>query len=390
MEIPVSHTFHLTHDAMRQGTRFVSSCGGTRSGKTYAILQLLWWQAMADTTPTVTSVVSETMPHLKRGAIRDFQSVVGTFWDDSAWNKTDCIYTFPNGSIIEFFSVDSPAKVHGPARDRLFVNEAQNLSYEVIRQLLVRTKGQVIFDYNPTHTFWLNELIEQQKECVTVHSTYLDNLPFLSEEQVAEIERNRTDRNWWRVYGEGLIGQLEGQIYDFEQVDELPQGDYVRSYGMDFGYTHDPSVCVLTLIDTGRKEIWLDELFYKKGMLNADMAAAMAAAGVPQYGTPIYGDAAEPKTIDDLHGYGYNIKPCYKATRKAEQIQLIRGYRLKVTKRSTNTIKELRGYVWAKDKDGRDLNEPIAIQDHAMDAFRYSVFTHLTQGMNNTFDFRMI
>lgn len=377
-EIEVTPVFQKLWNAWEQHPRFISSCGGTRSGKTYAMLQLLWGIASADKKPTITSVVSETMPHLKRGAIRDFQSILGEEFDEKAWNKTDCIYTLPNGSIIEFFSVDSPAKVHGPARDRLAANEAQNIPYEVIRQLLVRTKEIALFDYNPTHSFWLNEKIELEKDCISIHSTYKDN-SFLTKEQVAEIERNKTDANWWRVYGEGKVGQLEGIIYDFEQIDEMPeQGSMVETYGLDFGFTHDPSVLTHCYIHTGKREIYIDEIFYQRGMLNSDMASAMEQNGVNR-NAPIYADAAEPKTIAELATYGYNIFPCYKATRKAEQIQTLRGYKIFVTKRSVNGIKELRGYVWAKDRDGNPTNEPIAFADHFCDSFRYSVFTYLNE-----------
>lgn len=381
--------------------RYLSSCGGTRSGKTYSIMQMLItiaWKEQEENRPaSVNSVVSETYPHLRRGAIRDFQNIMETegIWEEDKWSKTESTYTFGNGTKIEFFSADSPAKVHGAARDRLFINECQNIPYEIARQLFVRTRGQIILDYNPTQSFWLNEKIEPDESCERIHSTYLDN-DFLSKEQIAEIERNRSDANWWRVYGEGKVGQLEGLIYDFEQIDSLPEvGDMVETFGLDFGFTHDPSVLTHCLIHTGRKEIYIDEVFYQRGMLNSDMAAAMEQNEVGRY-APIYADAAEPKTIAELASYGFNILPCYKATRKAEQIQTLRGYRLFVTKRSTNTIRELRGYVWAKDREGNPTNEPIAFADHAMDSFRYAVFTFLNEatgafgfGFGRDYDFTL-
>lgn len=374
--------------------RFVSSCGGTRSGKTFAALQLFRKLALLDESPCITSVVSETLPHLKRGAIRDFQAVMGDEWNDKAWNKTDCIYTFPNGSIIEFFSADSPAKVHGPARDRLFINEAQNVPFEVVRQLLVRTTGLVVFDYNPTSSFWLNDKIERQDNCVTIHSTYLDNCdkktgePFLTPAQIAEIESNKNDKNWWRVYGEGKVGTLDGLIFDFDQIDTLPDIEgKIETYGMDFGFSQDPTTLLHCLIDTGKKEIYVDQCLYRKGMLNADIAQAMDDEGVPKGSIPIYADCAEPKTIEELYGYGWNMLPSYKATRKAEQLQTLRGYRLFVTKRSVETIREMRGYVWAKDKDGNSLNEPIAFNDHAMDALRYGTFLPISEAATAVMSF---
>lgn len=258
-QIPTSKVFVNTFRAWRKTERYVSSCGGTRSGKTFANLQLLLYLASQDETPTITSVVSETIPHLKRGAIRDFQTILGDAFDEGAWNKSDLIYTLPSGSIIEFFSADQPGKVHGPARDRLFLNEVQNISLDIARQLFVRTRGKVLMDYNPTSSFWANEVIESRPNCVCVHSTYEDNVDwrtgksFLTDEQIAEIESNRSDANWWTVYGEGRIGTLEGLIYTFEQIDEMPEAEGLREvWGVDFGFT-----CFQgdTLITTARGDI---------------------------------------------------------------------------------------------------------------------------------------
>lgn len=377
----VSRVFAQLGEAWLKRTRYISLCGGTRSGKTFSVLQLLF--LLANTRRLIISVVSETMPHLKRGAIRDFKELLGTEFDESAWNKTDCVYTFPNGSIIEFFSADSPAKVHGPARDILFLNESQNISYDVARQLFVRTRETILLDYNPTHSFWLNEKIEPREDCITLHSTYLDNcdsetgVSFLTPEQIREIESSKDDEQWWRVYGRGLVGQLVGLIFpDFEQIDELPTSG-TETYGQDYGFTNDPSSMIHTRIDTGKKALYFDEVYYRKGMLNSDMAAEMEAANVPKRSTPIFGDCAEPKTIADLCTYGFNVKPCYKATRKAEQLQQMKGWKIYVTKRSLNLIRELRGYTWQKDKDGKQLNEPIGVNDHAIDAARYSVTSWL-------------
>lgn len=372
-------TFWKLYGAWEKHPRYIDSQGGTRSGKTFSALQLFILLAKTDKQPTITSVVSETMPHLKRGAIRDFQAILGSEWSDAAWSKVESIYTFPNGARIEFFSADQPGKVHGPARDRLFVNEAVNIDYETFRQLAVRTRDFIIIDYNPTHAFWAHEHIAPRDNCVSINSTYQDN-NFLTAAQRLEIESNRDDANWWRVYGEGKVGQLDGLIYDFEQIDEMPDaGDMVETYGMDFGFTNDPTTLIHALIDTGRKVVYFDEVCYQRGMLNADIAAMMEREGVPKYGPMIFADSAEPKTIAELGGYGWNVLPCYKATRKAEQIQLMRGYKQRITKRSLNLIREHRGYTWAKDKDGHSLNEPIAINDHAEDAARYALVSFLAQ-----------
>ena len=368
--------------AVAQTDRFVSSCGGTRSGKTFAALQLIYKLAGRDRRPTITSVVSETFPHLKRGAIRDFQIALGDLWDETAWSRGDSIYTMPNGSIIEFFSADSPAKVHGPARDRLFLNEVQTIPYEIARQLFVRTRGLVLLDYNPTHEFWVQD-VESRAECVTVHSTYQDN-PFLTAEQVAEIESNKSDRNWWTVYGEGKVGTLDGLVYTFDTIDRMPDGMEASSLtevqGMDFGFTNDPTARVRCLVDTRRRIIYADERCYATRMLNRDIVADMDADGVTRH-TPVYADCAEPKTIAEIADAGFNVVPCDKdAPTRSEkltfQLQWMQGWTLRVTKSSLNLIHELRNYTWAKDRDGKSLNYPIDKFNHALDALRYAMWTH--------------
>lgn len=376
-----TRVYYEIRDALRRPEiRYVDSEGGTRSSKTFSALQVLI-EIAKGCKGLIISIVSETFPHLKRGAIRDFKNIMADEWDEKAWNKSAAIYTFPTGSIIEFFSADQPGKVHGPARDILFINEANHISYDTARQLFVRTRLFILYDYNPTHSFWAHEQIAPRENCVSIHSTYKDN-EYLTPEQVAEIESNKGDENWWRVYGEGKVGQLEGLVFpDFDLVDDLPdeRGGMREVYGMDFGFTNDPSTLQHLLIDTGQKEIWIDEIFYATGMLNSAMAAQMENANVPKRSTLIFADCAEPKTIAELSGYGYNIRPCYKATRKAEQLQIMKGYRLKFTKRSLNAIREARNYCWMQDKDGRWLNEPQEFGDHAMDAIRYGAITFLTQ-----------
>jgi len=375
--------YERTMDAIIATDRFVSSCGGTRSGKTFANLQAVFELAVQDKRPTITSVVSETFPHLKRGAIRDFQVALGEYWDEACWSKGEYIYRLPhNGSVIEFFSADSPAKVHGPARDRLFLNEVQSIPYEIARQLFVRTRGLIILDYNPTHSFWANEQIETRPECVKVHSTYRDN-PFLSAEQVQEIEANRHDRNWWEVYGEGKVGTLEGLIYSFEQIDEMPDADNLReAWGIDFGFTHDPTAIVRVLADTGRKHAFIDEIDYRTGMVNGDIAQVLKDRHVPRY-VRVWADSAEPKSIAEIGAAsGCNIRPCDKSApvrsdRLKFQLLWMQGWKLFVTKRSLNVIRELRNYTWEKDRDGRLTDRPVDVFNHSLDAMRYALYSEL-------------
>ena len=344
--------------------------------KTYAILQILDFLAEKDHAGDVTSVVSETLPHLKKGAIRDFETIRGTtLKDDPAWNESDHIYTYPGGGKLEFFSVDTPGKVQGPGRKRLYENEAIHLKYDTHRQLAVRTTGIIFMDYNPEQVSWIDEKILTRDDVQVLDSTYLDN-DYLTKEQVREIESNRGDSNWWRVFGEGKTGHLEGLIFpDFIQVDSLPEKSdgMIETYGLDYGFTNDPTTLIHCYVDNRKKEIWLDEECYRTGMLNEDIAAVMKQAGIGR-AVRVYADSAEPKTNETIRRYGFNIEGSYKATRIAEQLQAMKGYKIYVTKRSLNLIRELRGYVWMRDKNGEWLNEPVDILNHAIDAARYAVF----------------
>lgn len=367
-------------DALGMTDRYVSNCGGTRSGKTIADLQVMYKLAARDKVPTITSIVGETFPQLKRGAIRDLPTALQEQWMEAWWSKGESIYTLPNGSILEFFSADMPSKVHGPARDRLLLVEAQNIEWEIARQLYVRTRGLIIQEYNPVATLWMQEEIETRPNCITIHSTYLDN-QFLTPEQVAEIEANRKDKNWWTVYGEGKVGTLEGLIYDFEQIDEMPDPSGLREvWGMDFGFTHDPTAIVRVLADTGRKVAYIDEICYQRGMMNSAIADLLAASGVRR-GVTIWADSAEPKSIAEIGaGTGFAVRACNKSApvrsdRRKFQIQWMQGWTLKVTKRSLNWIREARNYTWAKDRDGHPLDVPIEGWDHLMDATRYALFS---------------
>lgn len=378
--------------AWRGHPRYISSCGGTRSGKTYSILQTFIIAIVEEVNlhkaATINSVVSESMPHLQRGAIRDFKQIMQTegLWEEERWNETQHIYTWSNGSVLEFFSVDNAGKVHGSARDRLFINESQNITYEIARQLFVRTRGQIVCDYNPTHSFWLNEVIEARPNCVTLHSTYRDN-EFLTPEQIAEIEDNRSDSNWWKVYGEGKIGTLDGLIYDFELCDSLPvkteMDHLVEIQGLDFGFTNDPTARVQVVADHRKKILWARQRTYRTHMQNRHIIEDLRDDGVTRR-TEIYADCAEPKSIADIQEAGFNVIPCDKdapvrSDKLKFQLQWMQGWKLYVTKDSIDLIRELRNYVWAKDRDGNPLNEPIDRFNHLLDALRYAVWTRFGQ-----------
>ena len=363
--------------AWKRHLRYISSCGGTRSSKTYSILQTFILAIVEEVNngkpATVNSVVSESMPHLQRGAILDFKSIMEKegLWEESRWNETQHTYTWQNGSILEFFSVDNAGKVHGSARDRLFINECQNISYEIARQLFVRTRGQIVLDYNPTHSFWLNEIIEARQNCICIHSTYMDN-EFLTPEQIAEIEDNKSDANWWKVYGKGEVGTLDGLIYEFQLCDSLPtreeMDNLVEIQGIDFGFTNDPTARVQVIADPRKKILWVRQRCYRTHMQNRHIIQDLQEDGVGNR-VEIYADCAEPKSIADIKDAGFNVIPCdksapVKSDKLKFQLQWMQGWKLYVTKDSIDLIRELRNYVWAKDKDGNPLNEPIDKFNH--------------------------
>ena len=370
--------------AYRDGYRGVDSRGGTRSTKTYSALQFLVFLAVALARKLVISVVSETLPHLKKGAIRDFEKILqdegiisGALRDDPRWNATDHFFQFAQGTIIEFFSADSPGKVHGPSRDILFINEGQNIRWETANQLMIRTREFVIVDYNPTHEFWAHTELATDPRFKQIISTYKDNR-FLTPAQVEDIERGKKNANWWRVYGLGLTGQLEGVIYQFEQIDRMPDNaGLVRIGGLDYGFTNSKTAGVDILADVRRKRLYLDEMFYGSGMHNFDIIAALNAHGFPKKGPRLYADCAEPKANSEIKLAGFNVWPSDKGKEITYQISFIQGWEIYVTKTSTNIIHEFRNYLWDTDRDGNRLNHPIKEFDHAMDAFRYGVFGQL-------------
>lgn len=370
--------------AYRDGLRGVDSRGGTRSTKTYSALQFLVFLAVGLISKKLISVVSETLPHLKKGAIRDFEEILQkegiictSLRDDPRWNATDRVFTFANGTIIEFFSADSPGKVHGPSRDILFINEGQNIRWETARQLMIRTREFIIVDYNPTHEFWAHTELATDPRFRTIVSTYKDN-PFLTPAQVEDIERGKKNANWWRVYGLGQTGQLEGVIYSFEQIDTMPTDPgLVRIGGLDYGFTNSKTAGVDILADVRRKRLYVDEMFYGSGMHNFEIVAALNAHGFPKKGPRLYADCAEPKANSEIKLAGFNVWPSDKGKEITFQISWMQGWDLLVTKRSVNVIKELRNYIWDTDRDGNQLNQPIKEFDHAMDAMRYAAVGQL-------------
>jgi len=361
--------------------RYADNQGGTGSTKTYSLLQLFITIAH-EAENKILSIVSETVPHLKRGAMRDFFDILQKdgVYNPLKHNKTDFTYKV-NNNIIEFFAVDSMGKAKGARRDYLFINECNNVPYPIADQLMIRTRKKIFLDYNPDREFWVHNEIRPKANCQVVQSTYKDN-PYLEKEIVEDIESRRGDNNWWRVYGLGEIGSLEGLVYtSFEQIDKFPvdeNGNYSVKhlfYGLDFGYSNHPT-SLLRIGVTG-DNVYIDELVYEKKLTNANICERFIEHDINK-NDPIWADSAEPKSIQEIFEYGFNIDAAVKGADSIKNgIDILKRYNLHVTKSSLNTIKEFRNYTWDENKEGERLDKPIDAFNHSMDALRYGVTMQL-------------
>ena len=345
--------------------------GGTSASKTISILIYLIAMAQSDKTPTLTSIISESFPHLRRGCIKDFLDILKqhNYFSDKNWNKSEYTYTFETGSKIEFFSADQPDKLRGARRDRLFINEANNIPFDAFEQLEVRTKEFIFLDWNPTNEFWYyTEIKGKRTDFEELILTYKDN-EALSKEIIDSIEQRRNRAGWWRVYGLGLLGEVEGKIYkDWQIIDEIPHEARLERRGLDFGYTNDPTAIASIYRYNGGYII--DEDAYQKGLSNKQISDLLTNLENNQ--TLVVADSAEPKSIDEIKSYGLNIIGCKKGKDSVNQgIQFVQDQRISVTKRSVNIIREYRNFLWKTDKDGKILNEPEHQFKHSMDAIAY-------------------
>lgn len=347
--------------------------GGTSSSKTFTILPFLIQYAI-QTPNSEISVVAESIPHLRRGAIKDFLKIMNWTgnYNQNNFNKSNLTYKFTNGSYIEFFSADQPDKLRGARRDILFINECNNVTFESYQQLSIRTKKFIYLDYNPTNEFWVHNELMNDENSDFVILTYKDN-EALDPAIVKEIEKAKVKaqtssywENWWRVYGLGEIGSLDGVIFNnWQSIDTIPNDARLIGYGLDFGYTNDPTA-IIEVYKWNDKRI-LNEICYEKGLSNSQIAKRITSK------MPVYCDSAEPKSIAELKLHGINAIAVSKGADSINYgISIIQENEYLVTNQSTNLISELRKYAWDKDKKtGTTLNKPIDDFNHAIDGFRY-------------------
>jgi phage terminase large subunit len=355
--------------------------GGSSAGKTIAILMILIDYAIKNYYKEI-SVVAESVPHLRRGALKDFLNIlkVTNRYDDRKFNKSTLKYEFSTGSYIEFFSTDQPDRLRGARRTDLFINECNNVDFESYQQLAVRTSGNIWLDYNPSSLFWVDKELIGQEDTDFITLTYKDN-DSLPESIVKEIEKARIKAktstywaNWWKVYGLGEIGSLEGVcIPDWKSIDNLPDEARLLCAGLDFGYSLDPSA--LIYLYKWNEAYIFDEVLYRKGMHNREISHFLKDNNIT---THIWADSAEPKSIAEIRSYGHKISGVTKGRDSVIYgINLINQNEIYVTSRSKNLIKELQGYVWAKDKEGNNIQKPTGAHPDCIDAARYALLMQL-------------
>jgi phage terminase large subunit len=374
LKIKATPVFYANKKAYEEGYPIICNEGGSRSSKSYSVVQLLIHIALSNPNIRI-SMVSHSLPHIKRGVYRDFKNILEQWniWDEKDFRYTDFIYTFKNGSYIELFGLEDPDKAKGPARDILFVNEANLISKALFDQLLIRTTGQSFLDWNPADFIsWVYEVADNPKN-KRIHSTYLNNITNLSESQIRNIEQYKDlpDDFMWKVYGLGERGSAKEIIYtQWKQYDEAPDGDVF--YGLDFGYVHPAALIKVTHYEG---QNYFEEIVYQSGLTLSDLSRLIKEK-LPERAT-IYADAAEPKSIEELYRQGFNIKPAQKDVWAG--IVKMKSYPINLHYNSKNLRREFMSYKWKKDKNDNVIEEPVKANDDLMDACRYAVFTHLTK-----------
>jgi phage terminase large subunit len=368
--------------------------GGTSAGKTYGVLPILIDRATKQSGLEI-SVVAETIPHLRRGAMKDFIKIMQATnrFFDSNWNRSLLTYRFANGSFIEFFSAEQPDKLRGARRNILYINECNNVDFESYSQLAIRTSDEIWLDYNPVAQFWVDTELANDADAEMIVLTYKDN-EALSESIIKEIEKAKDKAatsdywaNWWRVYGLGEIGTLQEVVFsEWNQIDAIPKDARLVGYGLDFGYTNDPTA-VIAAYKMDNK-YYFDEVLYQKGLTNSEIANHLKSLNVDK-GQYIICDSAEPKSIQELANYGFKVEGAQKGADSIRiSIDALKRDRFYVTKSSTNLIKELRSYTWAKDKQGNVQDKPVDYMNHAIDAVRYFALNNIVNNTRGVYGFR--
>jgi phage terminase large subunit len=364
--------------AYESGFSIICNEGGSRSSKSYSIIQLLCGIAKNKKNTRI-SIVSHSLPHIKRGAYRDFKTIMEEcgWWNDNSFRFTDFVYEFSNGSYIELFGLEDEGKARGPGRDILFVNEANLISKVLFDQLAMRTTGKIFMDWNPAEfNSWVYDVADSPKN-KKIHSTYLDNIHNLSRQQIEYIEsyKDLPDTFMWDVYGLGKRGASKELIYTAWKIcSELPGKGQVF-YGLDFGYT---APTAMVKVEYYEGALYVEQMIYQTKLTINDLTTRLKSLNL-QRSDEIFCDSAEPKSIEELKRAGFNAKPAEKDVWGG--IMKVKSYPLFITDNSKDLKAELQSYKWKTDRDGNIASDeaPVKENDHLLDSLRYSVFTKLTK-----------
>lgn len=352
--------------------------GGTSSGKTYTLMQVLFYHAMTEPSSVIT-VCGQDLPNLKVGALRDAKTII----NQSDWmrkyftvNESGSFITGLNASLIEFKSYDNAQDAKSGKRDYLFINEANGIPYDIYWQLAIRTRKKVYIDYNPSARFWVHDEVIGREGVKLIISDHRGN-PFLSDDEHARIE-DISDPDLWKVYARGLTGKISGLVLtNWDIVDKMPTPTERKMtvFGMDFGFSNDPTA--LEEVTLAHGDLYIDERIYTTGMTNPDIAEECKAQGLTRHDL-IVADSAEPKSIAELRNMGLWVVGADKGKDSiVVGLDILRRYRLHVTRRSRGLIDNLKSYQWRKDREGRVTNTPEDGNDHGIDAIRYAALAKL-------------
>jgi phage terminase large subunit len=361
------------------GAHTIVNQGGTNSGKTYAILQVLFCLA-AQRSNQVITITGQDIPHLKSGVLRDalgiYSGSVQLAKKIQAYNKSDRIFKFYNGTIIEFKSYADAQDAKSGKRDYLFVNEANGINWEIYSELALRTRQRIYIDYNPNSAFWVHDNLLGQPGVQLIISDHRHN-PFIGQRVRDKIESlKEKDEKRWRVYARGLTGQVNGLVFDNWHICEtIPSGARFVAAGLDFGFSNDETGCIEVYKQNG--ELWINELLYEKGLTNPDISRKLVDAGLPK-NVDIIADSAEPKSIEELRRLGWNVFPAKKGRDSIKNsIDILRRFKLNITRGSTNIRDELSRYKWKTERSGRFINETVDTCNHLIDPLRYIALNKL-------------
>ena len=361
----------------RSDKKIIVEQGGTRSGKTYNILLWIIFHYCGKNVGKTITIVRKTFPAVRSSVMRDFLDILkgSDLYREENHNKSNSEYIL-NGNLVEFISMDQPQKIRGRKRDLAFLNEANELHFEDWQQIVFRTNGRIILDYNPSDTFhWIYDRVIPRDDAAFYQTTYQDN-PFLDQTIIDEIERlKETDEHYWRVYGLGERGTNRAQVFQFTTIQQIPATAKFLSYGLDFGFTNDPSALVGCYQEGDN--LYFQELLYSTNLTNQDLNREFKKLDMGRY-DEIFGDSAEPKSIEELHRMGWNIKPTQKGADSVNAgIDMLKRFKIHII--GSNLMKEMENYKWLEDKNGNLLNKPEDKYNHLIDAIRYGVYNKLSK-----------